>query len=77
MAHLLFANVGLAGLVAGFLIRPLSDFGGQWVTVAGGTLYAVGALFWVYNLWRTFGEADARLRERAQQEHRQLRTLDE
>jgi hypothetical protein len=30
------------------------------VIAAGGTAFAIGAMFWVYNLWRTFDAADAR-----------------
>jgi cytochrome c oxidase cbb3-type subunit 1 len=77
VAHLYLANVGLAGLVGGFLARPHSDFAGRWLTAAGGVLFALGALLWVWNLWRTFDAADARQRERGQAGQRSLPTLDE
>jgi cytochrome c oxidase cbb3-type subunit 1 len=75
VAHLLCANVGLAVLVLGFLLQPHAGSGTRWVTASGGSLYALGAMFWVYNLWRTFGAADARQRAREASEERQLPTL--
>jgi cytochrome c oxidase cbb3-type subunit 1 len=77
VAHLLCANVGLAGLVFGFVLRPHNDSAARWVIASGGSLFTLGAMFWVYNLWRTFDAADARQRARMQSEHRQLPTLDE
>jgi len=77
VAHLFCANVGLAGLVLGFLLRPHRASEGRWLTAAGGSLFALGAMLWVYNLWRTFDAADARQRARARSEHSQLPTLDE
>ena len=64
IAHLVFANVGLAGIVAGFFVQPYRA-GGHWITTGGGVLFATGALLWVYNLWRTFDAADARHRPQA------------
>ncbi|HEX7939893.1 MAG TPA: hypothetical protein VF483_12975 [Gemmatimonadaceae bacterium] len=61
IAHLVLANAGLAAIVTGFMLQVYrSD--AHWVTVGGGILFGVGALFWVYNLWRTFDAADARHR---------------
>ena len=60
IAHLFLANLGLAGLVAGFLLPPW----GPGLLAVGGILYALGALCWVWNLWRTFNAADARQRAR-------------
>jgi cbb3-type cytochrome oxidase subunit 1 len=77
VAHLFLANVGLIGLVLGFLVGPSSGSAGQWVSASGGSLYALGAMLWVYNLWRTFDAAEARQRARPPAEHRQLPTLDE
>lgn len=34
------------------------------MTATGGTLFGIGALAFVYNLWRTFDAADARQRAR-------------
>lgn len=63
--HLWAANLGLLGLVGGFIAR---GSGASWFAIplgAGGALYAVGALMFVVNLWRTFDAADARHSGRA------------
>ncbi len=65
LAHLFLANVGLLGLVGGFVARPHAPGVGRWSVVLGGVLFALGALLWVWNLWRTFDAADARQRARA------------
>ena len=75
ITHLLFANAGLAGLVLGFLVRPHQVALARWLMTAGGTVYALGALLWVYNLWRTFDAADARQRGVPPKEKR-LPTID-
>jgi cytochrome c oxidase cbb3-type subunit 1 len=62
-AHLYLANLGLAGLVVGFMLRPRS-IAGVWLTSSGGLVFGLGVAFWVWNLWRTFDAADARQRER-------------
>jgi cbb3-type cytochrome oxidase subunit 1 len=77
VAHLFCANLGLAGLVLGFLIGPHHASAGRWLTATGGSLFALGVVFWVYNLWRTFDAADARQRARALSENRPLPTLDQ
>ncbi|MGQ0703940.1 MAG: cbb3-type cytochrome c oxidase subunit I [Gemmatimonadales bacterium] len=77
VAHLILANAGLGGLVAGFLVRPHRWVPGQWLSAAGGILFAVGAVCWLWNLWRTFGLADARQRMRQQPGGTRLPTLDE
>lgn len=64
MIHLYCANLGLAGLVVGFGIQPWAFATGRWVTLGGGSLYAVGVALWVYNLWHTFDAADERQRAR-------------
>jgi cytochrome c oxidase cbb3-type subunit 1 len=64
VAHLFLANLGLLGLVAGFLIRPHHGTAGQWALGAGGVLFTTGAALWVWNLWRTFDAAEARQRAR-------------
>ena len=66
VAHLFLANLGLGGLVLGFLIPPGATDARRWLAGGGGLLYAAGALLWVFNLWRTFNAADARARARGQ-----------
>ena len=77
LAHLYLANIGLGGLVIGFFVRPHAGLDGRWFTAPGGVLFALGALLWVWNLWRTFDAADARQRAREQSEQQQLPTLQE
>jgi cytochrome c oxidase cbb3-type subunit 1 len=77
ITHLFCANGGLAGLVLGFLIQPHGQSDARWVTATGGLLFALGAMLWVYNLWRTFDAADARQRARTISEPKPLPTLDE
>ena len=59
-AHVWLANLGLAGLVGGFLLAPHIGAASVPVTVVGGSLWAVGAYGFVYNMWRTFDAADRR-----------------
>lgn len=77
VAHLVLANLGLTALVAGFLVRPHAVTPGVWLSGAGGLLYATGATFWIWNLWRTFAAADARQRERARSGRSHLPALGE
>lgn len=77
IAHVYLANIGLAGLVIGFLVRPHGGFDSRWITAPGGVLFALGALLWVWNLWKTFDAADARQRARAESERPQLPTVGE
>ncbi len=77
VAHLFLANLGLAGMVFGFLSPPWLGPDARWVTATGGVLFGLGALFWVYNLWRTFDAADARQRARVLAGQTQLPTLGE
>ena len=65
VAHWWMANVGLGGMVTGFLLQPHVGTRSAPVTATGGTLFALGALGFVYNMWRTFNLADARARTRA------------
>jgi cbb3-type cytochrome oxidase subunit 1 len=51
------ANIGLAGMVAGFVLQPHIGARGMMVLVAGGTLEAISAYLFVYNIWRTIGPA--------------------
>jgi cbb3-type cytochrome oxidase subunit 1 len=74
VAHWWLANVGLAGMVAGFFAQPSIGARSAWITATGGTLFALGAFGFVFNLWRTFDMADARARARALE--RMLPTVD-
>jgi cbb3-type cytochrome oxidase subunit 1 len=65
LAHTWLANVGLALLVAGFLLAPHIGAGSVPVTATGGTLWAIGAYGFVYNMWRTFNAAERRRRTAA------------
>jgi cytochrome c oxidase cbb3-type subunit 1 len=73
VAHLFLANAGLVILVLGFLLRPRWFESARWVIATGGILFALGALFWVWNLWQTFDAADER--QRARSTERDLPTL--
>jgi cbb3-type cytochrome oxidase subunit 1 len=64
VAHWWLANVGLAGMVTGFVLAPHIGARSAPVTATGGLLFALGALGFVYNMWRTFNLADARVRAR-------------
>jgi len=75
IVHLYLANLGLAGLVIGFLLRPHGSGTGRWVGATGGVLFALGVVLWVWNLWRTFDQGDARQRAREQGDHKPLPTL--
>jgi cbb3-type cytochrome oxidase subunit 1 len=65
VAHFWMANVGLAALVGGFFAAPHVGRASIPFTAGGGLLFSLGALAFVYNLWRTFNAADARQRARA------------
>ena len=67
VAHVWLANLGLATLVAGFLIAPHVGSASVPVTAAGGLLWAAGAYGFVYNMWRTFDAADRRRQMNARQ----------
>jgi cbb3-type cytochrome oxidase subunit 1 len=78
IAHWWLANAGLAAMVSGFILQPHLGVRGAWVTASGGALFTLGALSFVYNLWRTFDKADARQKERilATLRERGMPTLD-
>jgi len=65
IAHWWLANVGLAAMIVGFFLQPHVGRHSAPVTASGGILFALGALGFVYNMWRTFNLADARARARA------------
>ena len=67
IAHVWLANLGLAGLVGGFLIAPHIGSASIPITASGGMLWALGAYGFVYNMWRTFDAAERRRRLNAQQ----------
>lgn len=65
IAHWWLANGGLAAMVIGFTLAPnVGPARSAPVTASGGLLFSLGALGFVYNLWRTFNKADARARAR-------------
>ena len=62
IAHVWLANLGLVGLVGGFLLAPHIGSASVPVTASGGLLWALGAYGFVYNMWRTFDAAERRRR---------------
>ncbi len=70
VAHLWLANLGVAALVAGWIVRAAAGTAGL-VLVSGGAAFSTagGALF-VYNLWRTLDAAAARAASAALAPHR-------
>jgi cbb3-type cytochrome oxidase subunit 1 len=79
IAHWWLANVGLALMTAGFMLAPHIGAGSAAITSTGGSLFAIGAFAFVYNLLRTFNAADARQRSAGGTggSGRTLTTLDE
>jgi cbb3-type cytochrome oxidase subunit 1 len=51
--HLWIANAGLAGMVAGFILRVFRWELGMPVLGIGAVLSATGAMLFIHNLWRT------------------------
>jgi cbb3-type cytochrome oxidase subunit 1 len=77
IAHWWLANVGLTLMVAGFILGPHIGLKSIPITAAGGSLFAIGAFAFVYNLWRTFNAAEARHRaDGTASSTRTMRTLD-
>ena len=54
--HLWVANLGLAAMVSGFILRIYAYPAGSALLAAGGLLSTAGAFFFIYNLWRTLDE---------------------
>ncbi len=52
--HLWVANLGLAGMVGGWIMRGWLGWGPGLVAV-GGVLTAIGAFLFIYNIWVTLG----------------------
>ena len=79
VAHWWLANAGLALMVVGFMLAPHIGRRSAPVTTTGGLFFVLGALAFVYNLWRTFNLADARQRMRATAAERSriLKTVDD
>lgn len=78
VTHWWMANAGLAAMVAGFVAAPHVGRASVPLTAGGGSLFAAGAVSFVYNMWRTFDKADARARERARRNvDRVLPTVDD
>jgi len=72
-AHVWLANLGLGGLVAGFLLAPHIGARSIRVTSWGGAVLDLGAYGFVYNMWRTFAAAERRRKlNEAHPESRQL-----
>jgi cbb3-type cytochrome oxidase subunit 1 len=59
-AHFWMANLGLAGMVAGFFLAPSIGEKSIPVTATGGLIWAFGAYGFAYNMWMTFNAADRR-----------------
>ena len=57
--HLVVANVGLASMVAGYLMRAHALPPGPVLLLAGAVIAASGALLFAYNVWRTLDAATA------------------
>ena len=51
--HLWVANAGLAGMVAGFILRVFHWNVGMPVLGVGAVLSATGAMLFIHNIWRT------------------------
>lgn len=54
-AHLWVANLGLALMVGGWIARVHWGAPGATALQAGAAASAVGAAFFIYNIWRTLG----------------------
>lgn len=62
--HLWIANLGLAGLAGGWILRVWVGPWGEALVRVGGGLSAVGAFLFIYNIWRTLGPVPLRRGER-------------
>jgi cbb3-type cytochrome oxidase subunit 1 len=62
--HWWLANVGLAAMASGFVLRVHAPTGGTVLLASGGTLSAAGAYLFVYLIWRTI-DGPAHLRASA------------
>lgn len=57
MVHLWVANIGLASMVGGWLLRPTLGDAGTAALMTGGIVSAAGAFLFIGNLWQTLGPA--------------------
>lgn len=57
--HWWMANVGLALMVTGFVLAPHYMIAGQVVLGTGGTISALAAYLFVFNVWRTIDGSSA------------------
>ena len=55
--HVILANVGLAGMVAGFVVRVSAYSAGTLLLRTGAVLSAAGIGLFINNIWRTAGRA--------------------
>ena len=55
--HFWLANVGLAGLVGGWILRVWVPGPGGVLVQVGATLSAVGAFCFIITIWRTLGDS--------------------
>ena len=53
--HWWLANLGLLGMVVGFMLQAYAIGGWMPLLVVGGLLQATGAYAFAYNIWRTIG----------------------
>jgi hypothetical protein len=60
--HLWVANIGLAGLVGGWVLRAHGVAFAIPLGRAGAVLSAAGAFLFIHNIWRTIGAGDAPVR---------------
>jgi cytochrome c oxidase cbb3-type subunit 1 len=74
--HFWLANIGLLLLITGFVLAPHIGTRSAPVTATGGTMFALGAFLFVYNMWRTFNFADARRRQMMAESPRKLPTAE-
>jgi len=56
-AQLWVSNIGLGLLVGGWIVRVHASAAGFLAVRAGAVLSAVGAMFFIYNVWRTMDRA--------------------
>jgi cbb3-type cytochrome oxidase subunit 1 len=61
--HLWVANIGLTGMVGGWIVRVTVPGVGSALLGAGGALSAVGAFLFIYNIWTTLGPVRSRASE--------------
>jgi len=63
--HWWLANLGLAAMASGFVLRVHAPSAGTILLAVGGSLYAAGAYLFAYLIWRTI-DGPARLRPGAE-----------